>query len=109
MTQEELKHTVDVLCRTLVAEYSPSKIILFGSHAGGNPTEDSDIDLLIIKETNDRFLDRSRSVRRILSGKHKYIPLDPIVLTPDEIEGRLAIGDQFIGEIIAKGKVLYAA
>lgn len=46
--------------------YNPRKIILFGSYARGNPTEDSDIDLLIIKETNKRRDERFVDVNEIL-------------------------------------------
>jgi predicted nucleotidyltransferase len=93
----------------LIAEYSPEKIILFGSYAYGEPDEDSDIDLLIIKRTQERFLDRVDEVRRSVTGLHPRIPLEPIVMTPEELEERLRKGDQFIAEIIQRGEVLYAA
>lgn len=93
----------------LVAEYSPQKVILFGSHAEGTADHDSDIDLLIVKETSETFLDRWVTVRRILTGTHRSIPLDTLVLTPQELEERLAIGDQFIAGILKEGEVLYVA
>jgi len=46
------------MLQKLIAEYAPEKVILFSSYAYGVPGPDSDIDLLIIKETADRFLDR---------------------------------------------------
>ncbi|MBI5166241.1 MAG: nucleotidyltransferase domain-containing protein [candidate division NC10 bacterium] len=49
-------------------EYQPSRIILFGSYVYGKPDKDSDIDLLIIKDTQDRPIDRRVTVRRIVSG-----------------------------------------
>jgi predicted nucleotidyltransferase len=93
----------------LVAEYNPQRVILFGSYAYGTPRPDSDIDLLIIKETSERFIDRLVTVYRILTGTHHLLPVEPLVLTPQEIEKRLAVGDQFIAEILDKGEVLYAA
>jgi predicted nucleotidyltransferase len=93
----------------LVDKYSPTKIILFGSYAEGNPTQDSDIDLLIVKDTEERFIDRWCMVHEILSGTHPSIPIDTLVLTPKELEKRLFIGDQFIANIIENGRVLYAA
>ncbi len=42
----------------LVAGCQPQRVILFGSHAEGTADAESDIDLLIIKETDERFLDR---------------------------------------------------
>jgi predicted nucleotidyltransferase len=93
----------------LLAEYAPEKVVLFGSYAYGVPRAESDIDLLIIKETSERFLDRWVTVQRILTGTHRALPVETLVLTPQEIQHRLAVGDQFITEILAKGKVLYAA
>lgn len=93
----------------LITEYAPQKVVLFGSYAYGQPKEDSDLDLLIIKETSERFIDRWVTVRRILSDSSRRIPLETLVLTPSEVSQRLAIGDQFVAEIINKGQVLYAA
>jgi len=87
----------------------PQKIVLFGSRVTGKPGSDSDIDLLIIKETNETFFNRLVSARRALSGTHKGIPLDLLVLTPGELEARLREGDQFLAEITEKGQLLYAA
>lgn len=100
---------VQELVRRLVAEYAPQQVILFGSYAYGEPAMDSDLDLLIIKETSDRFLDRLWQVRRILAGDHQSLPLELLVLTPREVRERLGAGDQFIAEILERGKVLYAA
>jgi predicted nucleotidyltransferase len=69
---------------------------------------DSDIDLLIIKDSPENFFERLTKVRQAVSGLHKGIPFDPIVLTPGEVEARLRAGDQLIGEILEKGQVLYA-
>jgi predicted nucleotidyltransferase len=84
-------------------------VILFGSYAYGNPRPDSDIDLLIIKDTSERFIDRWVTVRKILSDPTRKVPLETLVLTPQELSERLAIGDQYLAEIMEKGEVLYAA
>ncbi len=97
------------IVENLVAAYAPEKVILFGSHAAGSARPDSDIDLLIIKDTSERFIDRWVTVRRILSDPHRTVGLETIVLTPQELSTRLAIGDQFLAEIMEKGEVLYAA
>jgi len=103
------QRTIEALVERLVAEYAPQKVILFGSYAYGNPRSDSDIDLLVIKETPDRFIDRWVTVRRILSDPERKLPLEVLVLTPQEVSNRLDIGDQFLNEILEKGRVLYAA
>lgn len=106
--RRDVKEIIEEIVRRLVAGYRPQKVILFGSHASGTARPDSDIDLLIIKETSERFIDRWVAVRRLLSDPNRRIGLDTIVLSPREIEERLAIGDQVIAEILEKGQVLYA-
>ena len=83
------------------------KVILFGSHAWGQPTEDSDIDLLIVKETTERFIDRWVSVWKLIADPARRIPVQPIVVTPEELHRRIARGDQFFREIMARGKTVY--
>ena len=90
-------------------KYNPERIILYGSFAYGAPDENSDIDLLIIKETSERPLDRRVRVRRMVDIRDSSCPaFSPIVLTPEEIKQGLEIGDQFIQEILTRGEVLYA-
>ena len=108
-TSQDTRTVIQTILEKLVAEYSPQQVILFGSHAYGTPGSDSDIDLLIIKETSKRFIDRWVTVHRILTGTHRSLPLETLVLTPQEIARRLAVGDQFIAEILDKGEVLYVA
>lgn len=104
----ETRTVIKRIVERLVAGYAPEKIILFGSYAYGRPDADSDIDLLIIKATRQRFFERLATVRRLTTGTHPHIPFEPIVLTPEEVERRLESGDQFLSEIIQKGEVLYA-
>lgn len=106
---DEVWRVINDILQKLRDNYNPQKVILFGSFASGNPHPDSDIDILIIKETSDRFIDRCTAVRRLLSDPGRKIPLEILVLTPDEISRRLAAGDQFISDITEKGNLLYAA
>jgi predicted nucleotidyltransferase len=106
---QDVRDVIQRVLKKLIAEYAPQKVILFGSHVYGSPGRDSDIDLLIIKETTDRFIDRWVAVQGILTGTHRFLSVETLVLTPGEIENRLAIGDQFIAEILEKGEILYAA
>lgn len=106
---KEIELVIKRVLQKLITEYSPERIILFGSYAWGDPGPDSDIDLLIIKETSERFIDRWAKVQHILTGTHRGHPVETIMLTPGEVEKRIAVGDQFIGEILDKGESLYAA
>ena len=101
------RRVVNRVVRRLRQTYHPSQIILFGSYAYGHPTRDSDIDLLIIKETGKSFYERMFEVRRLVSSVVRGHPFDPIVITPNELERRLARGDQFLKQIVTKGKRVY--
>jgi predicted nucleotidyltransferase len=95
---------VNSLVSQLKSKYHPQKIILFGSVAQGKAGRNSDIDMLIIKNTQRRFLDRISDVLVCCDYK---LPFEPLVYTPREIRERLRLGDFFIRDILKKGKVLY--
>lgn len=82
----------------------PDKVILFGSHAQGKATEDSDVDLLVICPFQGRSVDKSVEIRMKL---HPPFPVDIIVRTPEKVSQRIEMGDDFMREILEKGKVLY--
>lgn len=104
---EEYQEAIARIVNILKTQYAPEKIILFGSLAYGQPTPDSDIDLLIIKETTQERIDRCVEVRKLVYDPARKIPFSPLVYSPQEIERRLTLGDDFIREILEKGKVLY--
>ncbi len=106
-TDIHIQSTLQAMIGRLVEWYQPQRIILFGSLAYGNPHDDSDIDLLIIKNTDKTPLERRVDVRRLLADPKRRIPFSPLVLTPDELEQRLSAGDPFYHEITTCGKVLY--
>lgn len=83
----------------------PEKIILFGSYAYGRPTPDSDVDLLVILETDASATERYLAVSRLLYPRP--FPVDILVRTPEEIEQALDTGDFFVREITTQGRVLY--
>lgn len=90
--------------QSIVQKYRPAKVILFGSSARGDASQDSDVDLLVIidteKSTWDLAVDISSSLR------HSF-PMDIVVRTPRDIEKRLKAGDFFVKDIIENGKILY--
>ena len=87
--------------------YNPEGIILFGSYSNGSQERDSDLDILIIKETKEKYRERTLKVRRILSEENSIIGMDIIVYTPEEISKRMEIGDSFLSNILNEGIVLY--
>ena len=108
MIKEKEGKVIKRLVQVIAQKYRPEKIILFGSYAYGKPDKDSDIDLLIVKETKKSFFERLYEVRRIASEARRGYPFEPVVLTPREVKERLEIGDQFFEEVMNKGKILYA-
>ena len=104
---EKARKTIRLITDKLKESYNPEKIILFGSYAWGLPDEDSDIDLLVIKDTDERPHRRNVTARKLVSSVRKGYGLDIVVITPEELKSRLEIGDQFLQEIISRGEVLY--
>ncbi|MEK7146791.1 MAG: nucleotidyltransferase domain-containing protein [Patescibacteria group bacterium] len=101
ITQEKIQEVTEKIVR----EFQPEKIILFGSYAWGTPTQDSDVDLFIVKETLN-----TRETAREIDGsiRPRPFPIDLIVYKPESVKNALAANDFFIKDIIAKGRVLYA-
>jgi predicted nucleotidyltransferase len=102
VTEEILAEIV----RRIVTALHPERVILFGSYAYGTPSDNSDVDLLVILETDARPADRYLAVSRLI--RPRPFPLDIVVKTPDEITQALVNGDSFICEIVTQGRVLYA-
>lgn len=107
LTDPKLNETLGKIVQEIVESYKPEKIILFGSYAYGQPRSDSDFDLLIVKQTDARPIDRRIEVRMLLRPLKLRPVVAPIVTTQDEIEERLQIGDPFAEEIVTRGHVLY--
>jgi predicted nucleotidyltransferase len=97
---------VHQLCDQIVREFHPRKIILFGSYAYGQPTEDSDVDILIVMPFDGSSRDQAVKIRTRIDTP---VAMDLLVRTPEQISERLAMDDFFIREIIEQGKVLYEA
>jgi len=104
---ERIEPLLNEIVEKIVRGYPPEKIILYGSYAYGHPDDESDIDLLIVKETDASPFDRRVAVRRIVDLRVP-IAFAPIVVTPRELAERLEMADSFFEEILRKGKVLYA-
>jgi len=86
--------------------FNPEKIYLFGSYAKGNPKPESDIDLLIIKKTDQKPGKRIEEVLKLVWGNIPHI--EPQVLTPEEFNQAIEQNRFFVTEEILKhGKILY--
>jgi predicted nucleotidyltransferase len=103
--ERQVNETLPEAVARIVHELHPEKIILFGSCAYGTPTRDSDVDLLVIMQTQAKGADRSWAVSRLLIPRP--FPVDILVKTPQEVQLALEKGDFFIREILTRGRVLY--
>jgi predicted nucleotidyltransferase len=96
---------IDAVVQKIVQEFHPEKVILFGSYAYGKPNADSDVDLLVVMESDERPARRAiRVVRQLLDVP---FPMDVLVRTPQEVRQRLQMNDCFVREIVERGRVLY--
>lgn len=95
-----------VMTDRLVAEFDPDQIFLFGSHAWGIPTENSDVDFfVIVPESGERHLQRARRAISCLGGMK--IPKDVLVRTRIEAEKYRYVYASLESQIFEKGRVLY--
>ncbi|RZK36479.1 MAG: nucleotidyltransferase domain-containing protein [Hymenobacter sp.] len=105
ITEEQIQAVV----RRIVEGYAPDKIILFGSYAYGVPHENSDLDLLIIKEKAEaKSSARDLTIRHLLWGG-PMPPMDIFVRTPQELSAAVAQHFTVEAEAMQKGRILYAA
>ena len=87
-------------------EFRPERVLLFGSHVRGTATPDSDVDLLIVLPFQGKSVRTSVNIRLKLRPP---FPVDLLVRSPEQMRERLAMGDDFIREILQEGIVLYEA
>lgn len=89
----------------IAKQLNPEKIILFGSYAQGKATEDSDIDLLVITETDLPDQERYAAVRRLLAGYP--VAFDIIVKTPEEYQRSRSLVNHIVYFADKYGKSVY--
>jgi predicted nucleotidyltransferase len=104
---DEIPLLIQDILEKIVAGYDPQRVILFGSYAYGEPDEDSDIDLLIIKDTDEPPIERWTTVKRLVRDRNRRTSVSPLVYTTQELERRLALQDFFIQEVLEKGKTIW--
>ena len=103
VTREEIQAT----CDDIVREFAPLQIILFGSYAYGTPTEDSDVDLLVVMDIpKSEFTRKAIEIRQRISYR---FGLDLLVRSPEEIAYRVSYNDWFLREVAEKGELLHGS
>ena len=99
------RNRIQAFVDEVVRQFQPERVVLFGSYAYGRPSEDSDVDLLVIMpfrgSPNKKAVEIDLRVRR-------QFAMDLLVRTPGTVRKRVRLGDWFLREIMETGKVLYA-
>jgi HEPN domain-containing protein/predicted nucleotidyltransferase len=99
------RQEIQATCDDIVREFAPLQVILFGSYGYGTPTEDSDVDLLVVMAIPESET-RRQSVEIRQRIPHRF-PMDLLVRSPQEIAYRISYNDWFLREITEKGEILY--
>ena len=99
------RQEIQATCDDIVREFAPLQVILFGSYGYGTPTEDSDVDLLVVMPIPASEA-RRQAVEIRQRIPHRF-PMDLLVRSPEEIAYRISYNDWFLREVTEKGKVLY--
>ncbi|MBF0461303.1 MAG: nucleotidyltransferase domain-containing protein [Magnetococcales bacterium] len=97
--------TLSEMVHTIVAHCDPDRIILFGSYASGNPTPDSDLDLLVVMPSSLPRYKRALPIRMLF--RPSPCPMDILVYTPEEVDYWLGTANHIITNIMQSGQVLH--
>ncbi len=100
---------VDIEVDAIVRDLSPEMIVLFGSVARGTADGDSDMDLMVVMDTDKKRARRSSDVQMALWRRKIVLDADIIVVTPEEYEENKENEYSFIHEIVSTGRVVYEA
>jgi predicted nucleotidyltransferase len=95
---------IEAAVARIAAHFAPRQVWLFGSYAYGTPTTDSDVDLLVIMDTNLRPVEQAVEIRAVVQFP---FPVDLLVRTPEQLAARLDLGDDFFRDVITRGTVMY--
>lgn len=104
--REKAEPVIVEATRRLVEEFNPEQVWLFGSYAWGEPTQDSDLDMLVIvAESADNSLGRAQQAHHALTDL--ALPKDVIVRTRTEVDRVKALPPTLTYKILNEGRLLY--
>jgi predicted nucleotidyltransferase len=95
---------IQALADSIIKQFKPERIILFGSYAAGTAGPDSDVDLLVVLPFEGKTWKMASTIR---SHTRPSFPMDLLVRTPQQLRQRLSMNDVFLRDITQKGKTLY--
>lgn len=97
--------TIDGVAKAIAENFHPEKIILFGSYASGNPTPDSDLDFLVVMDSDQPRNKRSSSLQLMFQAYP--CAMDILVYTPDEVNKWNGVINHIVTIAHKTGSVLY--
>jgi len=100
ITFNDIRHVV----QQIVERFEPQKVILFGSYADGKTTEDSDVDLLVVMDSEEEPI---HAAARISAAIDHPFALDIVVSKPSALEASFKRRGNFATEIMTRGMILY--
>ncbi len=104
---DKIEQAIAAMVNCIVEQFRPDQIILFGSHARGTATSDSDVDLLVVLPIDGSRRAKQLEMRRALHDIR--VPKDIVVVTPDEVARRRNIVGTLIYPALREGKSLYTS
>ena len=102
---ENVYQKIDMMVERIISEFHPLKVILFGSYASGATNPDSDVDLLVVMSIKGSKRKQAAKIDASLADRD--VPLDLIVVTPEEFEQYRDIAGHILYPAVRQGKVLY--
>lgn len=100
----EIFRKIEDYVEEVVKTLNPYLVILFGSFATGNINEGSDVDILVVADFEEDFLDR---IKRLMDMNKFRIPVEPVGYTPNEFKEMRKRKNAFIMEVVEKGEIMY--
>ncbi len=105
MTESEVQKKIEGMVQRIVGQFHPEKVILFGSHARGTAGPDSDVDLLVVMHVQGSR--RKKATEIDLSLADREVPLDLLVVTPEQFDRERGMIGTVIRPAAREGKILY--
>jgi uncharacterized protein len=105
MKKKTTTQQIDLMVKRLVERFDPDQIVLFGSHARGTASPDSDVDLLVVMPVSGSK--RAKQIEMRVALHDIEVPKDIILATPEEVAQRRHIVGTLIRPALQEGKVLY--
>ena len=98
--------TIRAMAQLIVERFDPEQIILFGSHARGESSEHSDVDLLVVLRSDVVKPQRGNPIRRAIAERF-VLPVDVMIRSPEVLAGQRNDPHSMIHKVLEEGEVLY--